>query len=196
MDDHSFSIGRTRSDRRFALGRVSAAVLVVASGLLLAGPRDAAGQTLQDAWARAYYSNPTLEAQRAQLRATDEQVSQALSGWRPTVQATASAGISDQSTNVALGAADSTLYPRTFSLAFQQPLYRGGRTVAQTSRAERNVEAQRARLMATEQQLFLDIGTAYMNVIRDQAVLDLNRNNERVIARQLQATRDRSRSAK
>ena len=197
MKDVVFAAGslfeRGAARRPAAPKRVSAIALAIAAGLVATAPLGPAwAQTLQEAWARAYYTNPTLEAQRAQLRATDEQVNQALSGWRPTVQAGASAGIANQSTNVgALGNTDSTLYPVTLSLNLQQPLYRGGRTTALTSRAERNVEAQRARPTATEQQLFLDIGTVYMNVLRDQAVLDLNRNNERVIARQLQASRDR-----
>src|SRR3546814_14855056 len=67
----------------------------------------------------------------------------------------------------------------------------GGRTVADTERAESAVLAERARLEQREQNVLLAGANAYMNVLRDQAVLDLNVNNERVLRRQLQATRDR-----
>ncbi len=173
-------------------GRLVRPALSAAALSLFAGT--AAADTLIEAWTRAYLTNPTIEAQRAQLRAVDNRVSQALSGWRPSVQFGANTGIAYQESNLSGGAFrnnSDTLYPTTLSLNALQPLYRGGRTLALTKRAERDVEAQRARLAATEQQLFLDIGTAYMAVLRDQAVVDLTRNNVRVIERQLQATRDR-----
>jgi TolC family type I secretion outer membrane protein len=72
-----------------------------------------------------------------------------------------------------------------------QPLYRGGRTVAGTERAENEVLAQRARLATTEQDVLLSAVTAYADVWRDQSVLALNINNEQVLARQLEATQDR-----
>ena len=42
-------------------------------------------QTLEDALTAAYLNNPTLLGQRAKVRATDEQVPQVLSNWRPTI---------------------------------------------------------------------------------------------------------------
>ena len=184
---------RTHIDKKRRAGGRAAASAGVLLATVCAAALPAGAQTLQEAWGRAYHTNPTLEAQRAQLRATDEQVNQALSGWRPTVQAGLSSGFANQRSNLGgtLGGGSTSLNPTTLSLSLQQPLYTGGRTTALTRRAEHNVETQRARLIATEQQIFLDIGTVYMNALRDQAVVDLNRNNERVIARQLQATRDR-----
>ena len=88
----SYSSGghmRKWSGRQRALRSASAVAVLTGSGAALL-PASVSAQTLQDAWARAYYTNPTLEAQRAQLRATDEQVNQALSGWRPTIEATSS----------------------------------------------------------------------------------------------------------
>src|SRR5690606_32917076 len=149
------------------------------------------GETLIEAWVRAYETNPTIEAERAALRAADERVSQALSGWRPFVQGSADAGFAESDSNVATSTLNDTLYPASVALTLQQPVYRGGRTVAGTDRAEREVEAQRARLLSAEQQVFLDVGTAYMNVLRDQAVVELNRSNVRVLDRQLEATQDR-----
>ena len=80
---------------------------------------------------------------------------------------------------------------RTVDLSVIQPLYSGGRTQAETKRAEALVQAQRADLLSTEQTVLLDGSTAYLDVVRDQAVLDLNINNEQVLRRQLQASRDR-----
>ena len=79
------------------------------------------------------------------------------------------------------------------SVTITQPIFRGGRTVAGTRRAENQVLAQRARLLATEQQVMQDTVTAYVNVIRDQELLRLNINNEQVLTEQLRATNERFR---
>ena len=76
-------------------------------------------------------------------------------------------------------------------IAVEQNVFEGGRTVARTREAEQAVLAERSRLASTEQQVMLSAATVYMDVVRDQAVLELNRNNERVLQRQLEATRDR-----
>ena len=83
------------------------------------------------------------------------------------------------------------LAQRGLDLSVVQPLYSGGRTQAGTKRAEALVEAQRADLLSTEQSVLLDGATAYLDVVRDQAVVDLNVNNEQVLRRQLDASRDR-----
>lgn len=168
----------------------------VAAGLAILPPQGAAvAESLMEALGSAYLHNPVLQSRRAELRATDEGVSQALSGWRPTVQATGSAGINRVDRNIATGAGQQAgaenRYPRALDLSVVQPLYRGGRTTASVERAENEVLAARASLLATEQDVLLDAATAYMNVLRDTAVVELNVNNERVIQRQLEATRDR-----
>jgi TolC family type I secretion outer membrane protein len=85
------------------------------------------------------------------------------------------------------------LTPKSYGISVTQPLYRGGRTEAGTERAKNEIQAERARLIATEQQIFLDTATFYVNVIRDQAVVELNANNELVLQQQLQAAQDRFR---
>src|SRR3546814_4109287 len=140
----------------------------IASVMALALAAPVRADTLIEAWVRAYETNPTIVAERAALRAADERISQALSGWRPFVQGSGSAGYADSDSNVETATTTGTLYPAQAALSLQQPLYRGGRTAAGTERAEYEVEAQRARLMSAEQQVFLDVGTAYMNVLRDQ----------------------------
>lgn len=159
----------------------------------------AAAQTLQQALAAAYANNPSLLAGRAQLRATDENVPQALAGWRPTVTMSGSASYTDATARSPSGTGRGSVYNDVsrdgMSLAgtVTQPLYRGGRTVASTRRAENQVLAQRARLLATEQQVLQDSVTAYSNVIRDEELLRLRTNNVQVLTRQLQATNERFR---
>lgn len=179
-------------------------------GLVFAGSgfAGAAGaETLQEALATAYQTNPTLEAQRAHLRATDELVPQALSNWRPTVKISSDVARTDTETRSIssaynpLGQTTGQVYVnqqlaatnRDVGLTVTQPIYRGGRTVAQTEQAEAQVEAARASLAATEQTVLLNVASAYLNVVLYQAVLDLTINNEQVLQRQLDATNDRFR---
>jgi TolC family type I secretion outer membrane protein len=158
-------------------------------GLLLSAP--AAAQTLDEALAAAYSSNPTIRAARAQLRAVNEGVPQALSNWRPTVIVEGAAGKQRSETSGGLTPSQDTTTPLEATATISQPLYRGGRTLAGTERAENDVLAQRASLDSVEQSVLLRAATAYMDVWRDQAVLDLNVNNERVLQRQLEASQDR-----
>ena len=165
--------------------------------VLAAAPSVAQPRTLQDALSAAYSNNPTLQAARAQLRATDEGVPQALAGWRPTVQVAGSLGYADgtirtanrNGTNISRNARDVFTEQATAT----QPIYRGGATRAGTNRADNQVFAQRGRLLASEQQVFSDTINAYVGVIQAQQVLQLNINNEQVLSRQLQATNDRFR---
>lgn len=165
------------------------------------GPR-----TLQEALAAAYANNPQLQASRAQLRATDENVPQALAGWRPTVVLAGSGGYAGGTSSqlASVTGANGTQTNASVSeptgrqigtaqATVTQPIYRGGRTRATTNRAESQVVAQRARLIAQEQTTFTDTINAYVGVIEAQQLLTLNINNERVLARQLQATNDRFR---
>ncbi len=174
--------------------RYAFAALLTAS-VAMVGIRPAAGQTLQEAMALAYANNPTLQTARAALRVVDENVPQALAGWRPTVQITGSVGQSTSSANVGDRVTSSwrSRDPTSVQASVSQPLYRGGRTVAQTRRAENQVLAQRARLYATEQQVLQDVVNSYVAVIRDQEEVRLNTNNEQVLMRQLQATNERFR---
>jgi outer membrane protein len=171
------------------------AVLLVSTAITVGLAPVAEAASLTEALSSTYTNNPTILAERARLRATDEQVPQALSGWRPTVQITGSYGY--QHTDVGdppFGVAgNTTQHPRSVDLQVAQPVYRGGRTAAATSRAENLVRAERSRAVQTEQQAFLDTITAYMNVLRDQALLELSINNEQVLRRQLEATNDRFR---
>jgi len=162
--------------------------ILATGGIVASG---ASAESLEDALIKAYQSNPTLEAGRASLRSTDEEISSALSNWRPSVSLSGSAGVRDTETETNGTKTDNSLTPYTVGLNVTQPLYRGGRTTAETERAEARIKAARASLRSTEQDVMLQVATAYFNVLRDTAVVELNQNNVRVLERQLEATRDR-----
>ena len=158
--------------------------------------------TLQEALATAYANNPTLQASRAQLRATDENVAGALSGWRPQLVFTGQAGIAGGKTKridknlagrVIKSDSSADRGETTANLGLTQPIYSGGKVKATTNRAENQVLSTRAQLMATEQQVFSDTISAYINVIQDASILQLDISNEQLLTRQLQATNDRFR---
>ena len=159
--------------------------LSTAAMLLLAcAPLAVHAETLEEALAAAYNSNPTLAAERAALRATDEDVASAKSGYRPSISG--SAEVSDSYIDFG-GVSYSS------GINAQQSIYRGGRTKNNVAAAEFGVKVGREQLRGTENSVFLDTITAFMNVLRDQSVLELNNNQVRVLERQLQATNDRFR---
>lgn len=158
----------------------TAAMLIGAGGVVQA-------QSLRESLASAYSNNPDLGAARASLNATDELVSQALSGYRPQVGV--SAGYTYDHINSNVG--DFDLNTKSVGVNVSQPLYRGGGLDANLRSSENTVRASRANLIATEQQILYNAVQAYSNVWRDRSVLDLAINNERRLERQLRATRDR-----
>jgi len=163
---------------------------------LLAGAVVARAETLEEALVSAYNTNPQIAAERANVRATDEGVPQALAGWRPTVQFTGSAGterIENTPPAPPTAPAHATFQPKTADVNITQPIYQGGQTVARTAAAEQAVEAERARNAATESTVFFSVVQSYFDVLRDQATVNLNINNEQVLRRQLEATEDQFR---
>ncbi|MBV8526330.1 MAG: TolC family outer membrane protein, partial [Acetobacteraceae bacterium] len=161
-----------------------------------AGPPASAvtgARTIQEALAATYLTDPMLLEERARLRATDEGVPQALAGWRPTVIVSGNVGYQDGLAKFPNGKSELTADMATAMATITQPVYRGGRTQAQTHQAENNVLAERARLIAQEEQSFINTVNAYVGVIQNQQILQLNINNEQVLRRQLQATNDRFR---
>ncbi len=143
---------------------------------------DAAADTLEWALVQAYQNNPSLNAQRAALRATDENVPQALSGYRPKLSVTAQGGynytnalqefpIGGTVTNVPFA---ETFVSRSVAANGTYTLFNGFQTANRTRQAESQVDGARETLRVTEQQVLLDAATAYMNLLRDQAILDLN----------------------
>jgi outer membrane protein len=155
--------------------------------------------TLNEALAETYSYQPALQAERAKLRATDEAVPGALAGWRPTVQFSGSGGYGSGVTRAYSFTVGSTLKAPadrligTAAVQAQETLYNGGKNQANINKAKNQVMAERATLIAQEQTSFTNAVNAYVGVISAQQQLDLNRNNEIVLTKQLQATNDRFR---
>jgi outer membrane protein len=190
-------------------GRGGRAHVWAIAGLSLAGAAlatscsTAGADTLEWALVQAYQNNPSLNAQRASLRATDENVPQALSGYRPKLSLNANGGYdySDALTHTI----NQSNFPNTvsytnyatpyrqrgFGAAATETIYNGNQTANSVRRAESQVMGARETLRVTEQQVLLDAATAYMNLLRDQAILELNRRNVEVLTEQLKQTRDR-----
>lgn len=149
-------------------------------------------ETLAEALTEAYGTNPDLVAERARVRAVDEQVPQALSNWRPQLFLSGRYGVRRIDRESGAGVdTERTDVPRSIGLAITQNLFRGFRTQAETERAQNRVAAARSNLIGTEQNVLLEGVVGYVTVLRDTAVLDLRTNNVGVIEQQLQATRDR-----
>jgi outer membrane protein len=201
----------------------SAAALVLAMGV------PAHAETLKEALTAAYLYNPTLKSARAQLRAVDNQVSLAKSGYRPTISAQFQYGYENQRTVTATTAAAAqgsipicsttvafdgtcvggsfssfpvasfassaagtgTSTPRQGTISLQENVFDGFRTYNNVKGAEALVEAGREDLRNAEITILLNAATAYMNVVRDQAIVNLRQNNVKVLAEQLRATQDR-----
>jgi outer membrane protein len=143
-------------------------------------------QSLREALVRTYATNPTLMAQRQSLRATDESVDIARAAGRP--QASASLGFNQDLVTRNLGSNTRDL---AASATASLPLYSGGRVRNAVRAADTRVEAGRADLRATEGDIFTQAVSAYMDVIRDRSIVQLNQNQVRVLQTNLQATRDR-----
>ena len=169
-----------------------AAFLAALSMAALGAALPAAAQSLTEALAEAYRTNPQLLAQRALLRATDEMVPQALANWRPTVAFTGQTGYAVSGSSAARSqTAYSHSNPSTLDLMATQQVYRGGRTEAQVRQAINTVEATRAQTLAVETTVFQAVAQAYLDVVRDQDLLAVNRNNEYVLSQELESTRIR-----
>src|SRR6266513_138261 len=139
----------------------AAAVLLIAC----AGPAPVLADTIEAALVRAYQNNPQLNAQRAHVRSTDENVPQALSGYRPKVAVTASAGYqyTDALTSSAFGVAKTTgaQAPRAIGATVTQNLYNGQQTANRTRAAEGQVSGAREGLRILEQTVLLSAATTY-----------------------------------
>jgi outer membrane protein len=147
-------------------------------------------ETMSSALARAYAGNPDLNQRRAGVRATDENLPRATSGWRPKISATGQYGYNYfdlNNRNVIRRGTD----PGSLGPTVTQNLFNGNRTLNGVRQAESNIFGARESLRDTEQNVLLNGATAYMNVLRDTAILDLRKNNIIVLEEQLRQTRDR-----
>jgi outer membrane protein len=173
-----------------------------ASVLLLAlmGPLPALADTIEAALVRAYQNNPQLNAQRAIVRSTDEGVPQALSGYRPKVNVTASAGYQYTDTNSTAGGTPNAIVrteihganaPRSVGATITQNLFNGQVTANKTRAAESQVSGAREALRNIEQTVLLTAATTYMDYLRDSAIVEVQLSNVRVLEQTLKQTKDR-----
>jgi outer membrane protein len=163
---------------------------------------EARAETLSSALAKAYYGNPDLNQNRASVRARDEDAPKALAGMRPKASISASAGPEYATVKIPAGRNSNTGkrnyfddqfvgYPRGATFSVSQTLFDGQRTANSVRQAESSVLAARAGLRQTEQAILQNAATAYMNVLRDTAILGLRKSNAQVLKEQLRLTRDR-----
>jgi outer membrane protein len=174
----------------------AAAVLLLA----LMGPTPALADTIEAALVRAYQNNPQLNSQRASVRSTDENVPQALSGYRPRVAVTASAGYQYTDVLTTSGGTPTQLLrtdvhganaPRSVGATVTQTLYNGQITANRTRAAESQVSGAREGLRVLEQTVLLAAATIYMDYLRDAAIVEVQRSNVRVLEQTLKQTNDR-----
>ena len=170
------------------------------AGIAVSLGTPASADTLNGSLILAYQNNPTLNAQRASVRATDEGVPQALSGYRPRVNVNGSIGsqyFDTTSRSQTLGVGNTytqlsgNMTPNNYGITATQTLFNGFQTPNRTRQAESQVQAARETLRVSEQSVLLSAVTAYMNLLRDAAILDLQRRNVEVLQEQLRQTRDR-----
>jgi len=166
-------------------------ILAVSSVIFGVLSAPACAESLQEALSRAYLFNPTLKAARAQLRATDENVARAKSGFRPTVNGEVTRTLQNINTSPNIPGSEGNFTSNNYSVTLVQPIFRGFRTINAVQGAQAGVEAGREDLRGAEQTVLLNAVTAYVNVVRDQAVLNLQQNNQRVLTQQLKAAQDR-----
>ncbi len=191
-----------------AIVGVAVIALAFANWAMVAGVR---AETIESALVRSYQNNPQLNAQRAQVRVTDEGVPQALSGYRPKINVTASAAgqyldsLTTQpairlqniygsnvgalgKTSTGLAGFDGT---RAVGGTLTQTFFNGFVTANKTRQAESNVSQQREGLRVLEQTVLLAAATSYMDYLRDSAIVEVNRSNVRVLEQTLKQTQDR-----
>jgi outer membrane protein len=168
--------------------------------LVCMGPTPVLADTIEAAMVRAYQNNPQLNAQRAQVRSTDENVPQALSGYRPKVAVTASAGYQYTDTNLTSGGGPNAIQrtgihgtnaPRSVGATVSQTLFNGQQTANRTRAAESQVSSAREGLRVLEQTVLLSAATIYMDYLRDAAIVEVQRSNVRVLEQTLKQTQDR-----
>lgn len=173
-----------------------------AAVLLLAGmgQTPALADTIEQALVRAYQNNPQLNAQRASVRSTDENVPQALSGYRPRVAVTGSAGYQYTDTLSTSGGTPTVIVrtgihgansPRSIGTTVSQTLFNGQQTANRTRAAESQVSGAREALRVLEQTVLLSAATIYMDYLRDSAIVEVQKSNVRVLEQTLKQTKDR-----
>jgi outer membrane protein len=167
----------------------------------------ARADTLESSLAYAYVNNPQINSQRAVVRAIDEGVPTALAGYRPKAIATANIGTQSLSTTIReIGSTTPRNSPASYftqsgvntphgvGVTVTQNLLNGFQTANRTRLAESQVLAARETLRVIEQTVLFNATTAYMNLLRDAGILELQRSNLEVLTEQVRQTKARLQS--
>ncbi len=157
-------------------------------GLMLATAisSNAYAQNIFEALSQAYETNPTLQAQRAYLRAIDENVAIAKSGYRPTVSLNGTYADNNTDVKNSVGNPDGDRY--SYSAKISQPLFNGLQTINSVKSADSMVLSEQNNLYNVEQTVFIDASTAYLDVVQNKAIVDLQKNNEKLLKKRLDET--------
>jgi len=158
---------------------------------MFSGYSNANGQVkINDSMQAAYQNNSTILVFRQELELVKQEISLSMSGWKPNVEMNLSIVKSDMDGSAFGDSADGSV-EKNFAFDLEQPLYRGGRTVASISSSNYLVKAQEQKLKLVEQQILLEAVRVHMDVVKDQKLLDLAIENRAIIKEQLEATNDR-----
>jgi outer membrane protein len=155
-------------------GKLTATALAGVAFISVFAAMPAQAESLAEAMRKAYRNNPTLGADRARQRGSDELVPAAKSGWRPTITAGATATQEWSNTDVTLRNSNASL---NMNIQLTQPIFRGFKTVEGIKSAKATVEAGRQQLLATEQTVLFNVAAAYLAVVRDRQILSIRQQN-------------------
>jgi outer membrane protein len=180
-----------------ALRGLLRAAFLAAAGLTAVGGGAVRAETIGGALIKAYLTNPDINTQRAAVRVADEEVPKANAGYLPKVSATGNIAYAREQTSIfgpngSIGGSTVVdLKPRGYGVTANETVFNGNQTLNSIRQAESKVFGAREQLRNTEQNTLLSGVTAYMDVLQDTAILDLDRNNVEVLKEQLRETRDR-----
>ncbi|MEM9329754.1 MAG: TolC family outer membrane protein [Pseudomonadota bacterium] len=166
-------------------------ILLLVGGLFLLGSGAAYGETINSALVSAYNNNPTLNAQRAATRVVDEGVAIAKSGYRPTVTGNANIGLSRSVISGRPGGNTVNLAPGQFGVVINQTLWDSLLTQNNVNAAKAGVRAQQEALRNSEQNILFNGASAYLDVVRDRAILNFQRRNLEFLQEQVRSEQAR-----
>lgn len=150
------------------------------------------GIDLYEALAQTHKNNPTLLSDRAEFLAVKEQLPQAQAGFKPSLNANAGVTYTDTNTEGQnLFTSDGGNTAKSLGITAEQPLFRGGRTLSEIKSANAFIAAKRAQTFANEQEILLQAITAYLDVMLNQASLELTKNNKSLIELELKQAQAR-----
>jgi outer membrane protein len=171
--------------------RLASTLLMATAAVGCAQLSPASAESLKQALASTYQYNPLLDAQRATLRATDENVPIARSGYLPQISAEGTINYQNTHNRPDTSGSNGSIYPQTYKGTISENLFNGFQTYHAVNAAEATVRSGRETLRDTERTVLLQAVTAYMDVVRDSAIIGLQESNVQVLSRELKATQDR-----